>query len=81
MHNLCYFAGDAEFTSTTFRLFKLPVKTVTCGPQKVVYKGGIVGHEDTFKLDVENTFEVNIYLTPLPYLLNTRSFKLNLAHI
>lgn len=49
--------GDAEFTSTTFRLFKLPVKSTTCGPQNVTYNGGIIGHEEEFKLDVENTFQ------------------------
>jgi len=52
--------GDAEFTSTTFRLFKLPVKLPTCGPQMATYNGGILGHEEEFILDIENKFRKEV---------------------
>ena len=49
--------GDAEFVSVTYRLFKLPKRTVSCACE-MTYKGDIMGAEEQFKLDYKYTFQV-----------------------
>ena len=52
------FLGDCRFVSATFRLFKLS-KTGPTKRCKVIYNGGITGHEKELIFDVNFTFKVN----------------------
>lgn len=48
--------GDCRFVSATFRLFKLP-KTEPAQRCRVVYNGGITGHEEELIFDANFTFK------------------------
>ncbi|NWR66813.1 AS3MT methyltransferase, partial [Bucorvus abyssinicus] len=48
--------GDCSFVSATFRLFKVPPSS-QAGPGRVVYNGGIVGHEQELVFDANFTFK------------------------
>ncbi|XP_021007021.1 arsenite methyltransferase [Mus caroli] len=48
--------GDCRFVSATFRLFKLP-KTEPAERCRVVYNGGIMGHEKELIFDANFTFK------------------------
>ncbi|XP_041363766.1 arsenite methyltransferase-like [Gigantopelta aegis] len=50
--------GDAQFVSTTYRMFKLPSTSSTSEDvQSVIYKGDIKGYENELLFDVNNTFK------------------------
>ena len=51
--------GAARFYSATYRLFNIDGLEARCEDygQAIVYKGGIVGHEDLFELDGTSIFE------------------------
>lgn len=53
----CLLSGDCRFVSATFRLFKLP-KTEPAERCRVVYNGGIKGHEKELIFDANFTFKV-----------------------
>ncbi|XP_067155710.1 arsenite methyltransferase [Apteryx mantelli] len=48
--------GDCRFVSATFRLFKVLAES-RAGPGRVIYKGGIAGHEQELVLDASFTFK------------------------
>jgi len=56
--------GDAKFTSTTYRLFKLPSELEKTS--SVIYKGTLLNKEKEFDFDVSHTFK-----TDEPVLVNS----------
>ncbi|NXC79357.1 AS3MT methyltransferase, partial [Cercotrichas coryphoeus] len=48
--------GDCRFVSATFRLFKVPAGS-RAGPGRVIYNGGIVGHERELVFDANFSFK------------------------
>ncbi|XP_013410490.1 arsenite methyltransferase [Lingula anatina] len=46
-----------QFVSAEYRLFKLPAKPSS--PCQVIYKGGVLGSEETFQLDYRRQFKKN----------------------
>ncbi|KAJ2664808.1 hypothetical protein IW148_001853 [Coemansia sp. RSA 1199] len=49
--------GDIEYYSVTYRLFKVRDASGSSAGYVATYLGTIAGHEDTYVLDVDNTFE------------------------